>query len=264
MSGLKDPYKEIPEKYVSITKSLISKADAYHQVHCRRMARTIQVIDENKPSGKLLEVGTSHFIPLALKDLNIPVDITVTDFNLDKEPLGKLTCSLNEKFTEVNVARLNIEEQPLPFENETFDVVILCEVIEHMEVDPMFMLSEINRVTKQGGKLILTTPNATSTRAIDKILSGREPYFYMQYQKKRTLYRHNYEYSVPTLKAVLKAAGFSGKLWSEDNFEDPILALSFLLQHININIEHGGDNIFAVVEKIQGVVNRHPGEIYVD
>lgn len=261
---IKEPYKDIPEKYVSITKSLISNTDQYHEVHARRMARTIQTLDENELSGKLLEVGTSHFIPIAIKDLNIPVEITVTDFDLTKERSGKMTCALNGKSTEVDVVRLNIEEEPLPFPDETFDTVVLCEVIEHMEVDPMFMLSEVNRVIKQGGKLILTTPNATSTRAIHKILNGREPYFYMQYQKKRTLYRHNYEYSLPTLKAVLRAAGFGGKFWTENSFEDEIVSIPLVLHTMGYSFEHMGDNIFAVVTKSSPVINRYPLEIYVD
>jgi ubiquinone/menaquinone biosynthesis C-methylase UbiE len=261
---LKDPYKDIPEKYISVTQSLISEFDEYHIVHARRMARTIQTIDENEVSGKLLEVGTSHFIPLALKELNIPVEITVTDFDMDKEPSGKMTCSLNGKSTEVDVVRVNIEEQLLPFPDDTFDAVVLCEVIEHMEVDPMFMLSEINRVTKQGGKLFLTTPNATSTRSIHKILNGIEPYFYMQYRHNRSLYRHNYEYSVPTLKSVLHAAGFGGKFWTEDTFEDEIVSIPLMLHQLGYTPEHCGDNIFAVTSKNRGVVNRYPKEIYAD
>ena len=86
----------------------------------------------------------------------------------------------------------------------------------------------------------------------------------MQYQKKRTLYRHNYEYSVPTLKAVMKAAGFSGKFWTEDTFEKPAISTVLQLQSIGYALEHVGDNIFGVTQKIRGVVERYPKEIYVD
>lgn len=49
--------------------------------------------------------------------------------------------------------------EPLPFADESFDLVWSSEVIEHLK-DPTFSLSELRRVTKRGGELILTTPNS--------------------------------------------------------------------------------------------------------
>ena len=47
----------------------------------------------------------------------------------------------------------------LPFADESFDLIWCSEVIEHLE-DPAFALSELRRVTKPGGTLVLTTPNS--------------------------------------------------------------------------------------------------------
>jgi len=49
----------------------------------------------------------------------------------------------------------------LPFTDDLFDIVICTEVIEHV-VEVRQLISEINRVLKQGGKLILSTPNLVS------------------------------------------------------------------------------------------------------
>jgi len=46
----------------------------------------------------------------------------------------------------------------LPFDEATFDVVISCETIEHVP-DPSGAMSELARVLKDGGRLLLTTPN---------------------------------------------------------------------------------------------------------
>jgi len=40
---------------------------------------------------------------------------------------------------------------------ENFDIVMNCEVIEHLQ-EPEKMLREIKRILKMGGKLVLTTP----------------------------------------------------------------------------------------------------------
>jgi SAM-dependent methyltransferase len=47
---------------------------------------------------------------------------------------------------------------PLPFPDNSFDLVWSSEVIEHLK-DPAFTVAEINRVLKPGGTLIMTTPN---------------------------------------------------------------------------------------------------------
>lgn len=47
----------------------------------------------------------------------------------------------------------------LPFRDETFDTVLCTEVLEHTH-SPQLALSEVHRVLKPGGKLLLTTPFA--------------------------------------------------------------------------------------------------------
>lgn len=49
--------------------------------------------------------------------------------------------------------------QRLPFDDAQFDLIWCSEVIEHLR-DPAFALSELRRVTKPGGLLVLTTPNS--------------------------------------------------------------------------------------------------------
>lgn len=259
-----DPYKGISEEIVLVLESLISPEDSYHNNHKRRMARTLQVIFDEKPTGSLLEIGTSHLIPLALEMLLPELEVFVTDFNLDKETIGDMTVSLNGHSKVVHCARVNIEDEPLPFFDETFDYVLCSEVLEHMEVDPMYMLAELNRVTKTSGKLILTTPNAVSTWSITKMLRGIEPYFYMQYRHDRSPYRHNYEYSIHTLVQVIKSAGFDGKMWTEDCFEEPNYTDVHKLRDAGYQLSHLGDNIFTVAVKQSGVVDRYPKVIYAD
>ena len=49
----------------------------------------------------------------------------------------------------------------LPFPEASFDIVICTEVIEHVS-EARQLVEEINRVLKEGGKLILSTPNLVS------------------------------------------------------------------------------------------------------
>lgn len=70
------------------------------------------------------------------------------------------------------------DAQELPFEDESFDVVVCSEVIEHVD-HPGNVLSEINRVLVPGGVLVLSTPNTTSYyvklwQALKKVLPMKQ------------------------------------------------------------------------------------------
>jgi 2-polyprenyl-3-methyl-5-hydroxy-6-metoxy-1,4-benzoquinol methylase len=261
---IKEPYKDIQDSISLLMDQLIDSSNTYQVVHSRRIARTVQTFLNQKPKGKLLELGTSAIVPIMLSHLAPELEVHVTNFDLDQPTLGEMTLSMGIDSVQVPTYRVDLETQALPVEDNIFDYVLCCEVIEHMELDPMFMISEINRVLKPGGTLILTTPNITSSRAIWKILRGLEPYFYMQYRHSPELYRHNYEYSPYAITQVLKAGGFDGSVWTEDSFEDGVTEDIEKLRSVGYNMSNLGDNIFVVAKKVNTVINRYPAVIYAD
>lgn len=255
------PFADIPEDIREVLQELIPVDDDYHVVHRRRFARTLQVLVEEQPKGHLLEVGTSGVIPDALKVLVPELSITVTNFDLDMPVKHEY---LSPKEIAYPAFRIDLEHDSIPAKDEVFDWVLCCEVLEHMEIDPMAMLSEVNRVLKPGGRLLLTTPNVVSSTGLHKMLMhGLEPYLFMQYHRTREYHRHNYEYSIHTLFQVLKAAGFSGSLWTEDTFEDGRPSTVEALIRAGFAIQHTGDNLFALCQKNGPVVDRFPAAIYV-
>lgn len=50
----------------------------------------------------------------------------------------------------------------LPFADAEFDVVVIADMLEHVEADAAF-LREVARVTKPGGRLVVNTPHAVTT-----------------------------------------------------------------------------------------------------
>jgi len=53
------------------------------------------------------------------------------------------------------------ENGRLPFEDERFDAVVSIEVIEHVE-DQFAFVRELARITRPGGRVVITTPNVLS------------------------------------------------------------------------------------------------------
>lgn len=231
-------------------EDLMAGSDDYHQTHKARLARTASVFVNMAPTGKVLEIGTSGFFPALIDKMKIPVELSVT-----RHQRGG-----GGTYREFLV---DLEYDKLPADDETFDYVLCCEVVEHMEIDPMFMLCEVNRVMKVGASLLLTTPNVLSSRGLAKMKQGIEPYFYMQYHSDRSYNRHNYEYSVHSLAKLLRAAGFDGEFWTEDLFEDGLPDIVELCRVANFNIDNVGDNILALVKKSGVPMERHPRDIYV-
>lgn len=261
------PFSGISEPVKKVAQELLSGADDYHTVHTARLARTLDLLyTEVEAAGdgaKVLELGTSGFLPTALKVLFPGVLIDVTNF----DPMQPMEHRFRREFSgvtiDVNAFSVDLEKEFLPVKDRMYDIVVCGEVLEHMEIDPMFMLSEVNRVLQDGGRLLLTTPNVVSSRGITRMLSGYEPYFFMQYHKTGEYHRHNYEYSVHSVYEVLRAAGFDLSVWTEDLFEDGLTYEVEKLRGMGYKIDHVGDNIIALATKISGVVDRYPRGIYV-
>jgi SAM-dependent methyltransferase len=228
------------------------------------MVRTLEVLLEQRPSGRLLEIGTSGIVPVALSTLAPSLEVEATHRS-DLPVVSDLVCSLRGGSREIRVFNVDLESDAIPVPDGHYDVVLCCEVLEHMERDPMAMMSEVNRVLRDGGLLVLTTPNANSSRSIEKALTGREPYFYMQYRRSGEADRHNYEYSVRTLVRVVSAAGFpSPSVWTEDSFEVPAPDVIRRVRSAGFDVRDHGDNIFCVARRASGVVDRYPEPPYSD
>lgn len=52
-------------------------------------------------------------------------------------------------------------EEPLPFEDAFFDIVVCSDVLEHLEL-PGKTMQEIKRVLISGGKLLVSVPNSSN------------------------------------------------------------------------------------------------------
>ncbi len=167
------PYENVSDEVKEVVSGLLQGADDYHRGHKARLARSVQLIVDSKPEGRILEIGTTGFIPLALKALLPDVTVDVTHFDRSMPSVFLKTVEINQQKMTVNAMSVDLENRPIPADSNTYDCVICCEVLEHMEIDPMFMLQEINRVTRYDGSLFLTTPNVASSRGLHKIVRRR-------------------------------------------------------------------------------------------
>jgi len=112
----------------------------------------------------------------------------------------------------------DIDSNYLPAADESFDLVIIDNVIEHM-YDPRRVLGECIRVLKRGGVLAVMTPNQARLINRLRLILGKSVYYPLDYWmgarqehiRKRgemVFAGHIREYTVDELKRMLSLVGF--------------------------------------------------------
>lgn len=101
------------------------------------------------------------------------------------------------------MALAQADAQSLPYADDSFDIVVSCETIEHLP-DPSAALREMARVTHSGGVLFLTTPNYFNLMGIY--------YLYARARNRRATPGADQPFDrvflFPRIRAMLRGAGW--------------------------------------------------------
>lgn len=145
-------------------------------------------------------------------------------------------CIRHLEHQNIDVRKIDISSEELPFSDSFFDYVIFTEVVEHL-VFPQHILNEINRVLKPSGKLIISTHNSFNLYMRFVYVIGKIPTPDLDVTKTG---QHIRLYSYDVLLELLKRAGFRrtiNRSWFKfakisfnvPNFLTPLCANHFLL-----------------------------------
>ena len=74
----------------------------------------------------------------------------------------------------IDVARIDLETEPLPFDDGSVDVVVCNQVLEHLK-NIWLPMSEMHRVLRVGGHALLSVPNLGSLHNRILLALGRQP-----------------------------------------------------------------------------------------
>jgi SAM-dependent methyltransferase len=216
------------------------------------------------PEARALEVGTHGLFLKALKDVGgySRVDGVVLEHEIPYKVLRR-SYSFDADMIEYELYNCNLERECVPVAGEVYDCVLAAEVLEHMSVDPMAFLMEVNRITKPGGRLLLTTPNVASTESIFRALWRQIPSVYYQYRKGRHTDRHNLEYGPDLLTKLVENAGYKiERIWTEDSWSSQRSEIVQLIDEAGFPPELRGDNLFVVGLKVGPTKSRFPDFLY--
>jgi SAM-dependent methyltransferase len=185
--------------------------DNYWRQDWRRFIYTYGLVRDFK--GACLELGANPYFTTMLLRYFTRLDLTLANyFGPHFGVSATQTLSIRNPSTEklekicLEFEHFNTEDASFPFSDGCFEVVLFCEVIEHLQSDPVSVLREIKRVLKPGGHLILTTPNVSRLENVCRMIQGAN--IYDPYSGYGPYGRHNREYNKHELASLLSYCGF--------------------------------------------------------
>jgi len=116
----------------------------------RHWAGVIDFLIARSHPSRVLEIGCAKgFLVLELRERGIEAyGVDISEYALSQAP----------EEVQPFLSVLDVSEDPLPFEDARFDLVICLESIEHL-AQPEHLISEISRVLKPEGNVFVATPS---------------------------------------------------------------------------------------------------------
>lgn len=126
----------------------------YSHVAVYKGERTVKILKEYKNTdAKVLDLGCGIGLTLAILSDNFPNIV-----GCDTEKYAVETSKELLKKTNKVVPIYLYNGKKLPFKDNSFDIVTLIEVYEHVK-DPKLLIDEVHRVLRKDGLLHITTAN---------------------------------------------------------------------------------------------------------
>jgi glycosyltransferase involved in cell wall biosynthesis/SAM-dependent methyltransferase len=244
---------------------------AYLNTHATRLLKTLEITPPGGAGDRILEMGAYLQITPALHNQLGYGEVRGCYYGeLGRTDHRTVTSASGESFA-CEIDHFDAEKDVFPYPDGHFATVICGELIEHLFEDPMHLMSQVNRILKPGGHLVLTTPNIAALRGISGILQGYHPGFFHAYIRPaegtgEVDARHNREYAPREIHQLLENSGFEVTLLETGEFRDephPEFGwILHLLERYRLSTELRGDGIYAVGRKIGAVRERYPAWLY--
>lgn len=139
---------------------------SYLDAHYARFKRTYEFVDGGLLSpSTILDIGC-HWLHLSALFANGKNKIIGADApnTLRYDAVKKAANSLGVRL--ISYTRLDLGQGICELESDSVDLILMSEILEHLAFNPLVFWKEVHRVLKDGGRLIITTPNGLYFRTI--------------------------------------------------------------------------------------------------
>ncbi len=202
MKKLKKIYLDISKEY-NKTKLAIDKG-YYHQPNQSEFEEFQLLFEYINEGSKVLDIGTGNGIASLMAN-SYGARVTTLD-NVKISGESALENIANKGIKTINA---DIMSGKLPFEDNSIDIIIFRDVIEHLLHSPKIVLEEFYRILKPGGKCFATTPNAVRLSVRIKVLLGSSNWSNIfQFWDEKYNGHHHHEYIASEFNWVFQKSNF--------------------------------------------------------
>lgn len=177
-----------------LNKSTRTIREHYNRLHYKRFKQRLEAargdekfVFRDKLNTKWHQIAREFLSLLSIRNKHVlEVGCGYGSFSVYMAELGGNVAAVDVSSEAIRLSKRNAQlfkqdvlfkeasATNLPFNNKEFDIVVCCDTLEHI---PQYKgaIEEIVRVTKNGGKIIITTPNILNPRGIYLKLITNQP-----------------------------------------------------------------------------------------
>lgn len=160
-------------------------AEEYYQTHSlvHGLSANVQSRDYSRLSSRPSEVEYALYWLQAERITGAILDVGCGPLSLLTGAEGMFTrregvdiarCPNWDTEPDIRAQLCNLDEEPLPFAEDTFDAVTCLAVLEHV-FDPFHAVRELRRVCKPAGRVVVGVPNVAGIKRRLELLRGKLP-----------------------------------------------------------------------------------------
>ncbi|NQV18404.1 MAG: class I SAM-dependent methyltransferase [Armatimonadetes bacterium] len=205
-TNIKKIFFKVASEYINSNTELavqFKKRGGHHD--WRRPTLLVNEISKrlNTPEAKFLDIGTGHgIIPRMIKEFGNYV------ISVDWPASGGTDALKALMGIGIEGYYVHVGNEPIPIQDSSVDVAFAGDVIEHIPHNPIPFLTELIRVIRPSGVLILDTPNSISLYTRLKILMGQSNWPSLDAITSSDINIHHHkEYTLSELKSLLNMVG---------------------------------------------------------
>lgn len=217
--------KLLDSSYSKLRSQHSDRGHHYIRTHWERYVNLLTMMPAINSKTRVLEIGAS----ILSAHLHLTCHCPTTVIYHEKEP------EWGKRFSELHITSFaaDLMRDKLPIQDNSFDLILFNEVMEHFPLHPAFFVRQLIRKLSDKGELFFSVPNFATSEKRLQLLCGKNPQDNMD--KRFIYYAHHRE---PVMKECIELIEkFGGKIienrWFEgDGDPDRLATIKRLLFHL--------------------------------
>lgn len=144
----------------------------YLRTHFERFKSTFEFVFEGGVlPGTILDIG-AHWLHLSAFFSDGANKIIAADAPITLKHHFVESAAKRLNIQLMQYTRLDLAQGIINLHNDSVDIILMSEIIEHLAFNPLVLWKEIHRVLRNGGRIYITTPNSMYYRSLIEIIDG--------------------------------------------------------------------------------------------